>query len=256
MTRIGFLGDIHYKPATHDRIVSELEALIETFENSVSPDLVVILGDIIHEGGTLAEDRDRANVVQDVVSDLSCPVRYIPGNHDVSNESPNEYWGTVYDQAPWRVDKKQSIGFLDSSGYRLAGPRGELTNTQLQELANAATEWTHGLIFIHHPIHFCNLLENRWFSNTPEEALCGNKQAVWEHLGDEPPIAATINAHLHQGGHSRYLGLDHFTVEAFNKELVPDEAYGSYGVVERDSQLTIRLVTGNGRSETHRLPLP
>lgn len=255
MTRLGVISDIHYKPTTHGTIVSELESLVGTFENDVEPDSIVIVGDMIHEGETLCEDRERATVVRDVLSDLSCPVRYIPGNHDVSNAPPEAYWESVYGQNPRHIDRDRSIGFLDSSAHRLDGPRGELTEAQLTELADAAAAWTNGLVFVHHPVHTADISGNRWFSDAPEAAFCGDKRRLWELLDDSPPIAATINGHLHRGGHVRHRGIDHFTIEAFNKELVRDEPYGSYGVIERDSDLTVRLVAGDGRSETHRLPL-
>lgn len=254
MTRIGVISDIHYKPSTHEVIVSELEALVETFE-FVNPTRVVVLGDMIHEGESLAADEEHAAVVEDVLTDLSCPVRYLPGNHDVGNGLSADYWDSVYGHSPWAAESDASVAFLNSSAPRLENGRGELTDEQIDDLVVTAGSWEDGLVFVHHPLHYTDTSDNRWFGEAPEEALCGNKRTFWERLGDDPPIAATINGHLHQSGHNRYRGVDHFTVESFNKELAPEEPYGAYAVVERDSDLQVQLVYGDGRSETHCIPL-
>jgi len=236
-------------------IVNKLEALVETFEREVDPSRVVVLGDMIHESGSLVADKEHAMIVADVLADLSCPIRYLPGNHDVVNGVPADYWDSVYGHSPWAVESDTSIAFLNSSAPRLKNGRGELTDEQIYELMAAMGSYEDGLVFVHHPVHYTDTSENWWFGEAPEEALCGNKRTFWERLGDDPPIAATVNGHLHQGEHVHYCGVDHFTVDSFNKELVPEEPHGAYAVVERDSDLRVQLVHGDGRSETYYVPL-
>lgn len=255
MTRFGLLADIHYKPSVHDTIVPELESVVDTFRAEVEPDRIVVLGDIVHGGAS--DDDSSATVVTDILDDVPCPVRYLPGNHDATGVDPSDRWAELYGSEAWGIDDDLSVAYLDSSAPRLRGPRGEIDEGPLERVVTRSDGWSRGLLFVHHPLYPADLTTNRWFDTAPEEAICGNKEAVWDRLGDTPGIAAVFNGHLHRHEHGRYRGVDQFTVEAFTKELVPEEAYGSYAVVERTAEaVTVEQVFGDGRSIRYRMPDP
>lgn len=254
MTRFGILTDIHYKPSVHETIVSELESVVTTFRTEVEPDRVVVLGDIVHSG--TSSNESGATVVREVLDEVSCPVQYLPGNHDAADAESPERWQELYGNGRWRVDHDQSLAFLNSSAPRLNGPRGEIDDSQLARLAAHIDEWARGLLFVHHPLYPADTSTNRWFKNAPEEAICGNKEAVWDRLEGSKGVAAVLNGHLHQYAHGQYRGVDHFTLESFTKELVPEEEYGSYVVVERTAEtVSVEQVTGSGRSIRYRIPV-
>lgn len=66
------------------------------------------------------------------------------------------------------------------------------------------------------------------------------------HLADAETVEATFNGHLHEPGHRRQDGMDHFTVDAFNKHLEPASPSGSFAVIDRTDTLQVRFYNGDG----------
>ncbi len=245
MTRLALLTDIHYQARVEDHLIPLLETIVQTFNDQISPDLVVVLGDIIHEV-TPATDREHATTVRDILDDLTAPVRYLPGNHDTKHLSPSDDWPQLFGHDTWAIDPETSLVFLDSTAPHLQGGQGELSTTQLQALRDTLPTLSNALVFAHHPLHDVDVSENRWFEERPSEAYCTNHDNVRTQLADAGTVAATFNGHLHDPGHHRQDGMDHFTVDAFNNQLEPSSPSGSFAVVDRTNTLQVHLYSGDG----------
>lgn len=87
MTRLALLTDLHYQARDTDHVAAHLENTVQTFDNQIAPDRVVVLGDIIHDVSP-ATDRKNAATIRDILYDLTTPVRYLSGNHDTTHLSP------------------------------------------------------------------------------------------------------------------------------------------------------------------------
>lgn len=260
MTRLALLADLHYSDSVHDRLVPELEAAATAFEEEIRPDGVVVLGDVVHETDAAAPDakaadRSNAATVDSILDGLDCPVRYVPGNHDAVNLTPADAWPDVFGHDPWTVDVDESLVFLDSSAPHLPGAGGEVSADQLRELRAALSDLSDGLAFVHHPVYEPDVRGNRWFEDRPAEAGCKNGETVRDVLASSDAVVATFSGHLHEAAHVRRRGVDHFTVDAFNKELEPTASFGAYAVVDRAEDLTVRLVDGDGRETAYRRSL-
>lgn len=252
MTRFAVLTDLHYQESVSERLVAELEATVATFEERIRPDRVVVLGDVVHEADGAATDRENAAAVRSVLNELSCPVRYLPGNHDAVHLSTADDWPDLFGHEAWGIDTAASVAYLDSTARHLDGGRGEVGERQLSALRDALADLSDALVFVHHPVHERDVSDNRWFADRPEEAFCADGPAVRDVLTATDAVAATFNGHLHEFGHARAGGIDHFTVDAFNKRLAPGEAFGAYAVVDRADDLRVRFVRGDGSESTYR----
>ncbi|NIC00903.1 metallophosphoesterase [Halobacterium sp. R2-5] len=246
MTRLALLSDIHYQARTRDPLIPRLESIVETFNTQISPDQVVVLGDIIHETTTAATDREHAATVRETLAGLTAPVRYLPGNHDTKHLSVREDWPRLFDHDAWTIDTDASLVFLDSTAPHLQGGQGEVSTEQRQALRDSLPALSNALVFSHHPLYDVDVSENRWFQDRPIEATCKNYDRVRTQLADAGTVAATFNGHLHEPWHRRQDGLDHFTVDAFNNQLEPSSSSGSFAVVDRRDTLQVRLYRGDG----------
>lgn len=245
MTRLVLLADIHFQARVENQLTSLLETTVQTFNDQISPDCVVVLGDIINEV-TPATDREHATTIQDILDNIAAPVRYLPGNHDTKHLSPSKDWPQLFGHDAWAIDTETSLVFLDSTAPHLQGGEGELGTTQLQALRDALPALSNALVFSHHPLHEVDVSENRWFKDRSSEAYCKNYDNVRTQLAATEAVAATFNGHLHEPGHSRQDGIDHFTVDAFNNQLEPSSPSGSFAVVDRTDTLQVRLYSGDG----------
>jgi predicted MPP superfamily phosphohydrolase len=223
--RIGIVSDVHMRTQDREAVCNELASVIDRFNTGFQPDLVVVLGDIIEDGDTAAEDADNVDRVRDILGDLDAPVRYLLGNHDVEHLSRDDL-SDILGQELWGQERiaGEQIVFLDSSAPELSGARGEVTDDQLSLLEDAAHQ--EPLIFIHHPLYYRNLEDTYWWDTYPERALCGNKKEVNQVLDGQ--AALVVNGHIHENDHTRYNRINHVTVNAFNKETRESGVTGTY----------------------------
>lgn len=250
MTRVAILTDLHYNKSAPEQLTAELQKAVFRFEERIQPDRVVVLGDIVHEVDAAATDRENAVTIRSILDEISCPVRYLPGNHDAVHLSIADDWPELFGHEAWGIDTDASLVYLDSTAPHLDGGRGEIGERQLRALRDALEDLSDALVFVHHPVHECDVSNNRWFADRPEEAFCADGAAVRNALAMTDAVAATFNGHLHEFGYACSGGISHFTVDAFNKQLTPNEAFGAYAIVDRKEDLRVRFVDGGGRENT------
>lgn len=247
---IAVLSDLHLEPENEDIL---FEALAETLHRirSHSPDELVILGDIVQETSEPMDKRLIKGFV-DRLSDIEIPFRCLSGNHDIAELTLENYTEIVGNDAYGITGNHV---YLSSASAHLSHGRGEISEEQLRFLEDALASLSTAIVFVHHPIHYHDISENRWFSNSPEAAFCGNKEVVLEILKSaSTDITAVINGHLHEWDYTEYRGIDHFTIDSFNKILEPDRETGGFALVEDGEQLRVTQYDVDGGERSVLLP--
>jgi 3',5'-cyclic AMP phosphodiesterase CpdA len=229
MVRIGIVSDIHMREADQDAVTKQLEQVVDRFNTAFQPDIVVVPGDLIEDGETPAADRQHITAVQHVLEQVDAPIRYLAGNHDVEQVSPDTLHDLFgHDLYGVETVDGQPLVFLDSSAPHQPGARGEISNDQLAFLDNTLQQHDDVVLFIHHPIHYRNLEDSYWWDTYPERALCGNKKEINDIIARHDSVRLMVNGHIHDNNHTVYNEIDHITVNAFNKETRESGVTGTY----------------------------
>jgi 3',5'-cyclic-nucleotide phosphodiesterase len=160
-TKIVQISDTHLtalgaKPMHHQQIRPE-EKLRMVFDDiaqtRVQPDLIVLSGDLIHEGGV----DDYAHLRQLLAAEkqlLGLPIRVILGNHDRTAAFYRGFLDIFAQKRPY----DQHVTLNDWDIYLLDTKCGDiepgyLTEAQLAWLQAELAHATHpGIIFMHHPL--------------------------------------------------------------------------------------------------------
>lgn len=246
MVTFGIVADVHLQKPYVDETAAELERVVTAFNETVDPDAVVVLGDLIEHDDTKVTDQEHIEKVVSAFENCNAPVTYMLGNHDVMNLDRDEVVKLI-DQEPWGSIEVNGwdVVYLDSSAPRLHDARGELDSDQLAFLEESLAETDSAIVFVHHPVHYHDLSENEWFAEYPEEAFCGNKKRV-EDVLDREHVHAVFNGHLHETHHAIVDGVDHVTLNAFAKQTPDNEGVaGTYATATvTDDSLTVRMLNG------------
>ena len=243
--RLGLLSDIHLRSVDEDAVVATLRDIVRHFNTAFEPDHVVVLGDLI-EDESPAADRDHLRTVVEELAALSAPVTYLAGNHDVEAVPPDAFREIVGNPGWGRIDGTPVV-YLDSSAPQLSGAPGYVSDEQIEFLDETLRTVDDALLLVHHPIHHRSMADNVWFSEAPERAICVNKRDVNAVIEDHGTVRAVINGHVHETHHARYRGVDHFTVNAVNKETPDSDVTGTYAEVELGASLSVAVVEGDRR---------
>lgn len=251
--RIGVLPDIHFGYGDTASVTAALERVIDRFNDDFHPEVVVVLGDLIHESKSDVADRELLTRVAGILDAVKAPVTYLLGNHDVINLDYERIQG-VLDQDRYGVVGDTAHVYLDSSAPRLAGARGEVDPEQLSFLREELSGADARLVFVHHPIHYYDIRDNYWFGSEPERAFCGNKKEINSIIEEDDSIIATFNGHLHETHYTSDQGMHHFTINAFNRERPGGGVTGTFAEVELGEILRVRVVEGNRITRTVEVP--
>ena len=246
--RLGLLSDVHLRSSDADAVVATLQDIVRHFNTRFQPDHVVVLGDLI-EDESPAADRDHLRTVVEELSALDAPVTFLAGNHDVERVPPTEF-SEIVGNPRWGRIADTPVVYLDSAAPHLAGAPGYVSDEQLTFLDGALAELDEALLLVHHPIHHRSLADNVWFSEAPERAFLVNKRDVLAVVEEHASVRAVFNGHVHETHHARFRGLDHFTVNAVNKETPDSGVTGTYTEVELASSLSVTVVEGDRRRVT------
>ncbi len=255
---VACLTDLHLEP---DCVDSVLEAIPDTYEQIESeaaatvgtePDLCVVLGDVLQETAPEIDARLLERVA-DTLDSLPVQTRVIPGNHDVMHCSPAEFAARLGDHVPaqsgWWIDEERDLVFLNSAAPRLADSRGELTDAQQTVLREQLPAMENPLVFCHHPLQSVDLSSNPWFQSYPEEAFCGRRRPVMEHLYEDS-TSAIVTGHLHEHQLGSRDSTRHVVVDAFNKTAGHGQN-GAYALLTRhtDGEVSGYHIEGTGRRD-------
>lgn len=251
--RLGLVADVHMRDRDHEVVTHALEGAVDRIE-AFDPDRTVVLGDLI-------QDDDHAHDVRNVerVVETLAPLdpRYLAGNHDIQQLSGEEFERLVgNDRGGHERVAGTDLLFLDTSAPHLPRARSEVPKDQLGLLRDVLAEGDEALLFSHHLLCYRDISDNPWFGEMPELAFCSNKAWVQRLLDDHGGTLAAFHGHVHENVHVQYRGVDHFTVNALNKEL-PDSAEptGTHALVElTHERLRVEVYDHDGFVRAWELP--
>lgn len=243
--RLALVPDVHMRDRDHEAVARVLALAVERIE-AFDPDRTVVLGDLIEDADPEA---DVGNVERVLEALAPLDPRYLAGNHDVEHLSGREFVALVgNDLGGHETVAGTDLVYLDTSAPHLPGARGEVPDRHLELLESVLSESDEALVFGHHLLHYRDLSDNPWFGERPELAFASNKAGVQRVVDEHGGVLATFNGHVHENVHARYRGVDHFTVNALNKELPgSDGPTGTHALVTLgDGRLRVEVYDRRG----------
>jgi 3',5'-cyclic AMP phosphodiesterase CpdA len=246
------VSDTHLSP-TRPWINTNFDA-ITRIVSTMRPDLVVNTGDISFDGadvdGDLAFARDRH-------TGLGCPVRAIPGNHDVG-DNPWQARGEPHSITAARLERYRR--HFDEDYWRVEAGRWLLIGIDVQlfgsGLVAEAEQWAFVAaaatlagsrpiaLFVHKPL----------FEEDPGEADVNHRFVPPAHRGRlmallGPGLRLVASGHVHQHRHRRVGAVDHWwapsTAFVFSDHRQPRLGTKRVGYVDfvfDDDEVAVRIV--------------
>lgn len=242
--RIALFADVHMRDGDHEAVTAALEDAVERIE-AFDPDRTVVLGDLIQDADPEA---DRRNVERVLETLEPCSPRYLAGNHDTEHLEVATL-ASLFGNDPWGRETIAGTDFvyLDSSAAHLPKARSEIADEQLRMLEDTLEDTDGALVFVHHPIHYRDIRDNPWFGERPELAFCSSKAWVQRIVDRHGGVVAAFNGHVHEHDHTRYRGVDHFTINAVNKERPDSETVtGTHALVTLEDRLGVEVYDADG----------
>jgi Icc protein len=151
---------------------------------ALQPDLLLVSGDLAHDGATASYD-----AIADILGPLDCSVGVLPGNRDcpATLRACLAHWcDPVRDVGPhWRVVMLDSTVAQASHGH-LSGAQFALLD---QAVANAGQR--HVLVALHH-----NPVANR--TDVPDLLMLDNTRILLQHLTAWRAVRVVVWGHVHR----------------------------------------------------------
>jgi len=193
--------------------------------NLLQPEFIMSVGDLIEGYSTdLEKLHTEWTAFRAMTAELEMPFFYVPGNHDISNDTMGQLWEELFGARYYSFVYKDVL-FLCLDSMDRAGPKGGFTAEQIawaeKEIAkHPDVRWT--FIFFHYPL---------WVFDEAESAVTEKETLYQSGLGDIEKVLAdrpytVFSGHFHTytcyvrsgqdyitlattGGRSKLLGPEH-----------------------------------------------
>ncbi|MBW2525952.1 MAG: metallophosphoesterase [Deltaproteobacteria bacterium] len=259
MVTFGLVTDIHFGPNTRfegklRKLCAQAPDLLAGFvremADSVRPDFIVNLGDVIEdESRDVDERRYRAALAR--LQEAPCDVVHVAGNHDtihLDGATLRRAWGVpaagplhyAFDRGPARFIVLRTIEHRDTN-ITIDDEQLRWLAAELDAAADRPT-----VLFMHHSAADQNLAANRWFSRTEHIALLEDRAAFRALLRDRGNVVAVFNGHLHWNHLFMADQIPYVTVQSLVENVdddAPGRAAAAYAVVqlsERKVEVEVR----------------
>lgn len=251
--KFSILSDIHLGPESHYNGVIRkinknaklfLSNFIEEMKNTVKPEFVVILGDLIQDDNS---ENDEINIkyIVKALDNLNCPVHYVAGNHDLKSISEIKL-------ARFFKEDKLYYSF-DSDDLHFIVLFSKKTNKETCEIPKEQVDWLkndldqskkESIIFVHYGLADQNLEGNPWFEGRPEACLIENRKDIRSILEKSKKVIAVFNSHLHWDKKHIYNSIPYFTIQSLTENEKnkgkASEAYAVINVIENEVAVEIK----------------
>lgn len=231
-----------------------LDKLIEQVNETVRPDFVMNLGDLVQDYGNYEEDVAAMGSFWRKFSGFSAPVFTCVGNHDLRATKKRAAVAAAlgYKKTTWSVDvaglhlvvlgTDVDYDAVDDRGIKyekhwiseedLRWLEEDLTGTELP-----------AVICLHFGVAEDIQEGNYWFGNCPEEGLIANRRELKEILKSSGKVRAVFSGHQHWTKALVEDGIPYYLVGSMTENMegdgVPD---GVYLVVTMDDS-TVKVTT-------------
>ncbi len=204
------LGDSR-TPVSSEDLTKQPEAFFENIReiNLLDYDLVIDVGDLIRG---YVDDPDLIRRMWDgfdrAVERFQMPVRLVPGNHDIWNETSASIWQERYGAFYYSFDHKGSHFVVLSS--EIPGATDRIEGDQLRWLAddlNSAKNAAHIFVFLHKPLW--RYEQSNWMKDVHPLLASAGVDAVFaghEHIYEKNPTLDGVRYYVTGGGGSELGG--------------------------------------------------
>lgn len=200
--RIAVVADSHLAveaPALNANLVAAAAWI-----RSERPDLAVHLGDITAHG---VEDPTAFAFAAGLFGDLPCPVRWLPGNHDIGEDPPTAARGV---EAPveasrlsaWRAAFGPDFWSVEAEGWRLVGLNAQLLGGD-DDAARAQEAWLAETL-ARDPARLGVMLHKPLFRDGPDDQVqhqryvpASLRTGLWRRLKAHG-LRFVLSGHVHQ----------------------------------------------------------
>lgn len=199
MARIVMVADIHAGCDRPTRPGSQaiplLGQLVAHVNEHIRPDVVVDLGDRIHDEHPL-RDAEHMAAVATVLSRLEAPLIAVPGNHDPGS-GPGGPWPQVHHVAGLAfVGLNTNDPILDEGGGSLSDRQLDAFETVLGELEGRGEPV---VVVSHHPLDHQSAGKNPLFAEFPHAMNTREGARAREIMARHRGVVAAFSGHVHWG---------------------------------------------------------
>ncbi len=263
--KLVIFSDIHYAPeppvnngSIIERKLTEqsipvVKKLIDEINNSIKPDVVVNLGDLIEDFNDHDKDIINLNYIWDILKGIKAPFYSAIGNHDLRSMNSRKEVEQImgYDNATFSVNiKGYHLIFLGLTvDAQIGTAEGGIQKTRI--VSNEDLEWLkHDLeqnqlpiiIFTHFGIAEDEMKGNWWFEKCPNSALLQNRKEIKEIIKNQKNLLAVFSGHQHWTKKVTEDGVDYYVVgsltENINDDGIPDGVYFIVDIDQDDVKVT------------------
>lgn len=205
-------SDLHYAPNIENKPIKFslpiLKLIINKINHEIKPDVVINLGDLIEDFNNHDKDIESLNFVWNEFSKISTQFYSVIGNHDLRSMNSIKEVEKI-------MGYNNSTFFKDINGYHLIFLGAVLNNSietadgriiKTQFLSKEDMEWIKKdlannelpcLVFLHYGVAEDKMKGNKWFEDSPESALLGNRKELKEILNKDKNVIAVFSGHQH-----------------------------------------------------------
>ncbi len=226
--KILLITDIHYGENTNypkiggEEYINSFGSVFESFlphlkEAIASHDLVINLGDLIHE--TTTEEDISAYKKALALLGNEVPVKNVIGNHDLNTLARGQLSEMIGEKKIYYSFDFQGYHHVVLDGFReTKGDPHRIESEQLEWLKSdlQATSLS-TIVYCHYPLDDQNLDSNYYFSQRPDRALILNREEVRSILEASGKVLCVFNGHTHFFNHEIINGIAYTTVPSFTE---------------------------------------
>lgn len=221
-----------------------INSFIKEMNDTVKPDFVVVLGDLIEDDN---RERDMENIsyVADRLTELKCPVYYVAGNHDLKNISEKKLRELLKLESLYYSFDYDNFHFIVLYSKTVEEDKIRIPENERFWLINDLEESDKNcIVFVHHSLADQDLEGNPWFEGRPKHCLVGNRNQVRNILEESGEVMAVFNSHLHWDRKDIHNGIPYFTIQSLveNEEDrgIASEAYAVVNLEDGDIQVEVK----------------
>lgn len=222
ITDIHYGEDTNYKRVGGEEYINSYGSSFESFLPSLheaisSHDLVINLGDLIHETDTETD----VVVYKKALALLgsTVPVKSVIGNHDLNTLSREQLTVLTGEEKLYYSFDLNGYHHVVLDGFRetKADPH-RIEEEQLEWLKHDLQITTLStLVYCHYPLDDQNLDSNYYFKDVPEKAVLFNRVEVRSIFEASGKVRCVFSGHLHFFNTEEIHGITYITVPAFTE---------------------------------------
>ena len=220
-TRLVVIGDLHAGPDRSSLRGSLVKGLlsewIDFVNENIQPDAIVDLGDRLNPVDR-ENDIKTLREISGILAKSSCPVYYIPGNHDLDNLTQEEHERAIGSKLGNRsvVVKGLRLLLLNTQDPIVQGVGGMVSDEALRWLEKEIVVSSEKkVVFTHQALDEQPLKRNVHFESIENLAYVENKRELLQMFERGENVIVAINGHVHWPSIASENGILYVSVPSF-----------------------------------------